>query len=77
MEELHLECTIKIGQWYEDWYGRYFRIFGLEPADEPWSAQVHIIFVNENGQDVPRKEPQVMEARQVAGMCRLQGIIPQ
>lgn len=75
MEQIHLECTIKIGQWYEDWYGRYFRVYGLDPASNPWSSTIHIIYTNSEGKDVPRKEPHELEARQVAGMCQLRGTI--
>lgn len=75
MEYLHLECTIRVGQWYEDWYGRFFRVYALEDNTDPWSALVHIIYTDSEGQDVLRKEPHVLEARQVAGMCRLKGIV--
>ncbi|MGE5380015.1 MAG: hypothetical protein ACM3NT_02995 [Methylocystaceae bacterium] len=75
MDKLHLECTIEIGQWYEDWFGRYFRVYNLEPASDPWKSNVHIIFTNNLGEDVPRKEPHIMEARQVAGQCQLQGML--
>lgn len=75
MDELHLEWTIKVGQRYEDWYGRYFRVYALEPSADPWYSQVHVIFTNAQGVDVPRKDPQVMEARQVAGLCRIQDVL--
>lgn len=71
MEQIKLECTIKVGQRYEDWYGRYFRVYGLEVASDLWSSTVHIIYTNSEGTDVPRKEPHQLEARQVAGMCKL------